>query len=194
MLRFLVIFLLMVLPLGQAKGPAQNVAPSSGVRLTGLSWSKQTYNNCGPQALSSLLSFYGVHVNQAKISQTLKTCPTCYMNSDVIDPYVQSFALRAQRFKNGALGHVKAVVRSGFPALVLQYLKTPGEVPHFRIVTGYDDARKLVYINDPYFAPEATISYQDFETLWGDLYSREFIVVYPQQQKGKLEKALKVKL
>ncbi|GGJ33709.1 C39 family peptidase [Deinococcus roseus] len=194
MQRFLLLLLLLVLPMATAKSEATQTPNNQAVLLKGFSWSRQTYNNCGPQALSSVLSYYGVQVNQAKISQSLKACPTCYMRADVIDPYVKTFGLRAQRFQNGALGHLKVLVRGGFPVMVLQYLKKPGEVPHFRIVTGFDETQKLFYINDPYYAPNATISYQDFETLWGDLYSREFIVVYPEVQKSKLGKLLGVRL
>ncbi|GEM48893.1 C39 family peptidase [Deinococcus cellulosilyticus] len=194
MQRFLLLLLLFLLPVASAKSAATQPSTKAVHLARGLTWSKQTYNNCGPQALSSLLSYYGVYINQTKISQTLKACPRCYMRADVIDPYVKPFGLRAQRFQNGAAGHIKVLVKAGYPVLVLQYLNKPGEVPHFRIVTGFDDGQKVFYINDPYYAPNATISYKTFETLWGDLYSREFIVVYPEPHRSKLGKLLGVKL
>lgn len=194
MQRFLLVLLLFLLPGALAKSAATQ-PPSKAIFLPrGLTWSKQTFNNCGPQALSSILSYYGVRVNQEKISQTLKACPKCYMRSDVIDPYVKGFGLRAQRFQNGAAGHIKVLVRAGYPVLVLQYLNKPGEVPHFRIVTGFDDSLKTFYVNDPYYAPNASISYQAFDTLWGDLYSRQFIVVYPAPDRSRIGKLLGVKL
>lgn len=192
MLRFLFVLFLLVLPAGFAKGNAPQGAQA--VQLQGFTWSKQTYNNCGPQALSSILSYYGIHVNQEKISGVLKACPTCYMQTEVIDPYVRNFGLRAQRFKKGAISHVKALVRAGYPVLVLQYLKTNSDVPHFRIVTGFDDRQKMFFLNDPYYAPNAAISYDGFQNLWSDLYSREFIVIYPEKQKARVGQALGVKL
>ncbi|MGI5844936.1 MAG: C39 family peptidase [Candidatus Xenobium sp.] len=48
------------------------------------------------------------------------------------------------------LDQLKEVVAQGYPVVVLTDW-TPGEAgPHYRVVTGYDDAEGLVYLNEPW--------------------------------------------
>lgn len=44
---------------------------------------------------------------------------------------------------------LKAAVANGVPVIVHQYWKGPGSTQHYRVVTGFNDKRKMIYLNDP---------------------------------------------
>jgi hypothetical protein len=47
-----------------------------------------------------------------------------------------------------------------------------------RVVIGYDDERKVVFLHDPSFGPAWEVSYDDFETMWA-LMDHYYTVTYP---------------
>ena len=180
--------LVLILTLGMTEvAPAQGkgAAPSSAY-LPGLAYARQTYNNCGPAALSSVLGYYKLHVGQDVLRQYLRPAGG-YMTADVIDPFVRQFGLRATRFANGNVGAVRRLVGAGIPVIVLQWLGRPGDVPHFRVVRGYDDAAGVLWVADSMIAENAYVSYADFDTLW-NVQGRLMIPVYPAGDEARVRR------
>lgn len=149
---------------------------------------RQTYNNCGPASLQMLLAFYGVSLGQDVIGAHTKVNPRAYMLSSVIDPFLQPFGLRATRFRNGNVNHVRQLVGNGVPVLAIQWLDERSQIPHFRVVRGFDDARGVFLVNDPAYG-NLTISYAEFQRLW-NLYGQEFVAVYPQGWRAHVDRVL----
>ncbi len=155
--------------------------------LPGLAYAHQTYNNCGPAALSSVLGYYKLNVSQEVLRQYLRPAGG-YMTADVIDPFVRQFGLRATRFANGNVGAVKRLVGAGIPVIVLQWLgRATGDVPHFRVVRGYDDAAGVLWVADSMIAENAYVSYADFDTLW-NTQGRLMIPVYPAGDEARVRR------
>lgn len=179
--------------LGMIFGSALAANKPASAYLPGIVHWPQTYNNCGPASVAGVLGYYGVKISQAEVQKVLRPTGEGYMSAEGIDGYVKTFGLRATRFKAGEIGHLKRLLDKGIPVLVLQWLDRPGHIPHFRIVRGYDDANRVVWVSDPYFGGEAYISYADFMTLW-DVYNREFIPIYPKDWTSKIEAILNVKI
>ena len=152
--------------------------------LGGLAYERQTHNNCGPAAVSSVLAYYGFRVNQHELRPILRPNGG-YMLATVIDPYLRKFGLRAPVFRNGNLGAVKRLVSQGIPVIVLQWLDRPGGIPHFRVVRGYDDTTGLVWVTDSMIGEAAYVSYQDFEVLW-NTQGRLMIPVYPESHQAQV--------
>jgi hypothetical protein len=146
--------------------------------LPGLTHVAQTYNNCGPAAIVSILGYYKIQKTQDEIRTILRPNGG-YMRADVIDPYLRPLGLRATRFKNGNAEHLRRLVSQGVPVLVLQWLDRVGGIPHFRVVRGYDDQSGVFWISDPIYGANVYLRYADFDTLWG-VYGQEFIPVYPE--------------
>jgi uncharacterized protein len=173
---------------------------SSSVYIPGLTFERQTYNNCGPASVSGILGAYGFKVSQEEVKQVLRPTGTGYMRADVIDGYVRQFGLRATVFANGDTERIKRVLRLGVPILVLQWLRGSGdgknftgEIPHFRTVRGFDDRTGQFWMSDPMLSDNAVISYKDFTLLWG-VYNYWFIPVYADGMQPKLEAALGVRI
>ena len=61
---------------------------------------------------------------------------------------------------------VKESVSGGAPVIVHQYWGKKGSRGHYRIVTGYDNAKELVYLNDANKGVRITQTYQQFMEKW----------------------------
>ncbi|MCF6440518.1 C39 family peptidase [Pseudoalteromonas luteoviolacea] len=68
---------------------------------------------------------------------------------------------RAQLFN-----HIKAYIASGIPVIVFQYWELPKSQSHYRVVVGYDEAKRLVYLNDAKGAKRVVQTSEEFLNLW----------------------------
>lgn len=152
----------------------------------------QTYNNCGPASIVSVLKYYGLQVGQAQVAQVLRPAGG-YMQAGVIPPFVERYGLRATRFRNGSLEHIRQLTAAGIPVIVLQWMNRVGGIPHFRVVRGYDDRAGLMWLSDPIYGPNVYVKYADFEQLW-TLAGQEFVPVYRPAQAALVGRILNVRL
>ena len=176
-------------PLAAAKPlPAHPVS----AYLTTVGHVHQTYNNCGPASIVSVLSYYGLKVSQASVAQVLRPNGG-YMLAGVIPPFVERYGLKATRFRNGSLENIRQLTAAGIPVIVLQWMNRVGGIPHFRVVRGYDDKTGLVWLSDPIYGPNVYVHYADFERLWS-LAGQEFVPVYRPAQTALVGRILNVRL
>ncbi|OCQ22235.1 hypothetical protein A7985_10655 [Pseudoalteromonas luteoviolacea] len=76
-------------------------------------------------------------------------------------PISEIDAKRAKLFN-----HVKAYVANGIPVIVFQYWELPKSQSHYRVVVGFDEAKRLVYLNDAKGAKRVVQTYEEFLNLW----------------------------
>lgn len=145
--------------------------------LSGLAFDHQTYNNCGPSALSSVLGFYKAQVSQDAIRRTTRPGGG-YMRVSAIAPELSKYGLRTTTIRGGRLDQVKRLLSLGIPVIVLQWYDRPGHINHFRVVRGYDDQAGLMWVSDSMVGPVAYLSYKSFDTLW-NTQGRQMFPVYP---------------
>lgn len=165
--------------------------PAPALVLQGMPVIRQTFNDCGPASIAMILGYYGVQVPEVQISLATKPTPSSYMQVGQIGRYVAPFGLEASTFSGGQVGHVTSLLRLGVPVIALQFLRGVGDIPHFRVVSGFDDRAGLLYLNDPLLG-YASVSYQDFNALW-DTQGRLFVAVYPPKQHAAVMRALGVR-
>jgi uncharacterized protein len=185
----LLLGLLMAAPT-RAASPAAPAHPASAYLAVG--HVHQTYNNCGPASIVSVLSYYGLKVDQQDAARVLRPAGG-YMMAGVIPPFVARYGLSATRFKNGSLENLRQLTAAGIPVIVLQWMNRVGGIPHFRVVRGYDDRTGLVWLSDPIYGPNVYVHYADFERLW-TLAGQEFVPVYRPDQKALVGRLLNVRL
>ena len=152
----------------------------------------QTYNNCGPASIVSVLKYYGLQVGQAQVAQVLRPAGG-YMQAGVIPPFVERYGLKATRFRNGSLENIRQLTAAGIPVIVLQWMNRVGGIPHFRVVRGYDDRTGLMWLSDPIYGPNVYVKYADFELLW-TLAGQEFVPIYRPGQAALVGRILNVRL
>lgn len=61
---------------------------------------------------------------------------------------------------------VKEHIANKIPVIVHQYWKLPKSRGHYRIVTGYDETKREVYLNDAHGGKRLVQSYEKFLDLW----------------------------
>ncbi|MFB9994057.1 LysM peptidoglycan-binding domain-containing protein [Deinococcus oregonensis] len=145
--------------------------------LQGLAFDHQTYNNCGPSALSSVLGFYRVKIGQDVIQRTARPNGG-YMQISAIAPELARFKLKTLAIRNGQLSQVKRLLALGIPVIVLQWYDRPGHIDHFRVVRGYDDQARVFWVSDSMVGPLTYLSYNSFDALW-NTQGRQMFPVYP---------------
>lgn len=170
--------------------PAQAVAPpfpssassallvAPAFRLQALPFAYPSFNNCGPQSIGSVLGYDGLRIDQQQVAQATKAQPRGDMSAAAIGQFVARFGLQAQRFVGGRREHLQALLRLGIPVIVLQWLRPDLHIPHFRVVTGFDDRSRNFLVLDPLYGPAVFIPYTVFDTLWQSNRA-QFIPVYP---------------
>ena len=156
--------------------------------LQGLAFDRQTYNNCGPSALSAVLGFYKAQVSQDAIRRTTRPGGG-YMQVSAIAPELSRYDLRTLTIHNGRLDQVKRLLALGIPVLVLQWYDRPGHINHFRVVRGYDDAAGLVWVSDSMIGPVAYMSYESFDGMW-NTQGRQMFPVYPRGFEAQVQALL----
>ncbi|WP_281423926.1 C39 family peptidase [Oceanobacter mangrovi] len=68
--------------------------------------------------------------------------------------------------KNKMFYVVKKYLSDGIPVIVHQYWRMPTSRGHYRVVTGYDEDKKIVYLNDANPGRKITQTYEEFMQLW----------------------------
>ncbi len=163
------------------------------VELTGLRHEWQTWNNCGPASLATLMSYYGSGLRQADVAAVI------HPDADVRHvPYTQilKFA-RSQGFEafarvNGTAELLKLFVSNDMPVMIPTWhvdAKGTG-MGHYRVVTGYDDALGEWILYDslesrgisrdaPYRG--IRMSYEQLEEYW-QVRNYTYLVIVPQER------------
>ncbi|MEF2278591.1 C39 family peptidase [Deinococcus sp. YIM 134068] len=173
---------------GSVRAAPTTPAPA-GYVLSGMPLVHQTYNACGPASLTQVLGYFGVNVALADVSRLTRPTERSYMTAQAIVDFAPLAGMEARLFRGGSLDTVRSAIRARLPLIALQSHVTPTQViPHWRVVTGYDDARQEVYLMDPLLG-YVRMSYADFTRVWAD-HRGQFAVMYPPTWKETVRKAI----
>jgi hypothetical protein len=149
----------------------------------------QSLNNCGPAAVVMALSTLGVDASQETARLALRgTDVRRGMGPQGVGPWVkENFDLRSMWRNNGTNETLKALVANGFAPMVTQWMEEPwvSRVAHWRTVRGYDDAKKVFYVNDSMRGNNFPLSY-DFFNRNGQSFSFRYMVIYKAEDEKLL--------
>ena len=86
---------------------------------------------------------------------------------------------------------LKRFLASGFPLIIEKGFELPkdGWMGHYELVTGYDDANERFTLQDSYFGPDQTMTYDELDTNWR-AFNFTFLVVYPKERQEEIESIL----
>ena len=145
----------------------------------------QTFNNCGPSALSMDFSYYGLHVSQETIADDLR--PTHNETGKGDDKSttpeelvgeIQKYGFNAYYRPNGSIQLLKDFIANGIPVITRTLFIPTEDFGHYRVIKGYDDKTGQIIDEDGFQGPEVHYSYADFMSLWQE-YNYEYIVIVP---------------
>jgi hypothetical protein len=145
----------------------------------------QTFNNCGPSALSMDLSYYGVHVSQEVLADDLRPTHNETGKNDDKSTTPEELVAEAQKYgftayyrPNGSIQLLKDFIANGIPVITRTLFIPTEDFGHYRVIKGYNDATGEITDEDGFQGPEVHYSYANFMSLWQE-YNYEYIVLVP---------------
>jgi len=152
----------------------------------------QRWNNCGPATLGIALSYFGYEFDQYYLAPILKPDPQDKnVNPEEMAQFARGLGLKAVVRVNGTITKVKQLLSLGFPVVVEQwFIPHPNdEMGHYRVLRGYDDAKRAFVANDSYNGPEVWVPYGEFDPLW-QVFNRKYLVIYRPEDEALVKAAI----
>jgi len=186
--------------------PTPTLSPTpipAAVSLAGVKYEDQhnRYNFCGPANLSMALTFWGWDGNRDTVGEYVKTNKD---DKNVMPYELQDFVRTQTEDRYGALirygGDIdllKKLVAGGFPVVTEKGYYTYdltgryGWLGHYQFVTGYDDTKGVLIVQDTYIpkGENHEFPFAEFNDGWRS-FDNLFMVVYPLEREGELLKLL----
>lgn len=149
----------------------------------------QTFNNCGPAALSMALSYYDINVSQQTLGQELRPYQVPGGNNDDKSVTLEELAEKAKDYglvsyhrPNGTVELIKLFIAYDIPIVARTLTKPTEDIGHYRIVKGYDEVAKQIIQDDSLQAKNLRFSYEDIDMLWQQFNYEYLVLVPPEKQ------------
>jgi tetratricopeptide (TPR) repeat protein len=177
--------------------PTRTPTPTPTIILIQLAASKllennyhifQTFNNCGPAALSMALSYYGISETQQKLGQDLR--PYQIPNGDNDDKSVtlEELAEKSKEYgfvpyhrPNGNIEQIKFFVTYDIPIIARTWTKINEDIGHYRVIKGFDETAQEIIQDDSLQGKNLRYTYQQFNALWKQ-FNYEYLVLVPNDK------------
>lgn len=166
--------------------------------LTGFTYVKQDWNNCGPANITMALSYFGWKESMSYAAS--------FLRPDSEDKNVNPWELvsfvndksgvRALTRIGGDMELLKQFIANGFPVLIESVLNAEAYdwIGHYETVVGYDDTVDSFYIYDSYVGTGENNQgiadpYDRFDRAWQN-FNRTFIVLYKPEDETTVRNIL----
>ncbi len=156
----------------------------------------QTFNNCGPAALSMALSYYGVNESQQTLGQQLRPYQNPQGDNDDKSVTLEELGEKAKQYglipyhrPNGNIELVKLFIAYDIPVVARTLLREGEDIGHYRVVKGYDDESQFFIQDDSLQGKNLSYAYESFTTLW-KTFNYEYLVLVPNEKKQIAETIL----
>ena len=173
---------------------------------------KNRWNYCGPANLSMALNFVGWDGNRDTVARSVKPgvqdpqldfiqqgrSDVNVMPYEMVDFVNEETQFRALSRLGGDIDLAKRLLAAGFPFIAEKgyyekdYSGKVAWLGHYQFVTGYDDARGVLIVQDTWNdGPNFPIPYEEFEAseAWQS-FNNIFIVVYQPEREAELMNVL----
>ena len=156
----------------------------------------QTFNNCGPAALSMALSYYDIQETQQKMGQALRPYQIPGGDNDDKSVTLEELAQKSKEYElvpyhrpNGDIQILKQFIASDMPIITRTWTKLNEDIGHYRIVRGYDDTTRTIIQDDSLQGKNLSYSYNEFNELWKK-FNFEYLVLVPKDKQALAEAIL----
>jgi hypothetical protein len=177
--------------------PTPTITPTplpEQVRLEGVKYEDQhgRWNYCGPANLSMALTFWGWEGNRDVVGKAIKPNDK---DKNIMPYEMQDFiaadapGLNSLVRMGGDIELLKRMVAGGFPVVAekgyyeYDYTGKLGWLGHYQFVTGYDDARRILIVQDTYVqnGKNHEFGYDEFIEGWRS-FNYVFLVAFPEDR------------
>lgn len=156
----------------------------------------QSYNNCGPAALSMALSYYGIQKSQAELGNDLRPYQIPGGNNDDKSVTLEEVAEKSKEYDlipylrpNGTSGVIKKFIAADIPVITRTWLKENDDIGHYRIIKGYDDNTHQFIQDDSLQGKNLKYTYDEFDKIW-DKFNYEYLVLIPKDKQALAEQII----
>lgn len=153
----------------------------------------QTFNNCGPAALSMALSYFGIRATQEQIADSVRPLHNLTGKNDDKATAPEELVAKAEKYglvayyrPNGTIQLLKEFIASDIPVVVRTLLHSNEDFAHYRVIKGYDDDASEIIDDDGYEGANVRFSYDDFLALWRP-FNNGYIVLVPSDKREVAE-------
>jgi hypothetical protein len=157
--------------------------------LTGITYRKQGWNECGPANVTMALSYFGWQNDVKYASDILKWGrEDKNVNPSEMVAFVnEQSQLRALTRVGGDIELIKALVSAGFPVILeTSYVFEAYDwLGHYRTIVGYDSNMGVFTINDSFLGEGIQERFSSVDQQWQH-FNRRFIVVYQPQDEARV--------
>lgn len=151
----------------------------------------QTFNNCGPAALSMSLSYYGIEETQQTLGIALRPYQNPAGDNDdksvtlvELATHAETYNLLAYHRPNGNTELLKRFISQDMPVITRTWLKKDEDIGHYRIVKGYTVSTLIQ--DDSLQGKNLTYAHDDFLELW-EKFNFEYLVLVPREKQSIAE-------
>ena len=162
----------------------------------------QGINNCGPATLAMTLRMYGWSGDQYDIARIIKPIDKDRnVNPDELRYFILNEAgwLRAEFRVAGDMNLLKKLLAANYPVIIEEASTlNPQDAngpkddlwdAHYLLITGYDDAAKVLTAQDPLRGPDKKIPYDQFMADWKP-FNYVYMVIYLPQDEEEVKSIL----
>ncbi len=169
--------------------PTLTPIPSSKTLSNGGYHVFQSFNNCGPAALSMALRFYGINVSQSELGQALRPYQVPFGDNDDKSVTLEEVAEKSKEYgftpylrPMGNDEIIKQFIAQDIPVITRTWLKKDDDIGHYRIIKGYDDTRGIFIQDDSLQGKDLEYTYADYDDIWKK-FNYEYLVLIPKDKK-----------
>ena len=166
--------------------------------LYGFTYTRQTWNNCGPATITMGLSYYGWQEDQDFAASFLKPDDE---DKNVTPREMAAFVneqsgVRAITRMGGSLELLKTLIANGYPVIISIGFMPEGYdwLGHYRAIVAYSDYSGMFYVYDSFLGngdngEGIAVSYDEVDEDWRQ-FNRNFIVLYRQEEESRVSQLL----
>lgn len=151
----------------------------------------QRLNNCGPVTVGMALSRWGGTLNQYDIAPKLKAGGgDVNVSPEELAAFARGQGMSVHLARGGTPAMLKRLLAAGFPVIAETWFITSdsGGMGHYRLLTGYDDAKGKFSALDSYMG-RLGFTYAELDELWRS-FGRTFLVITPPSRQAELDAVL----
>lgn len=156
----------------------------------------QSFNNCGPAALSMALSYYGINKSQSELGNDLRPYQVASGDNDDKSVTLSELAEKSKEYDlipyhrpNGDIEKIKQFITYDIPVITRTWLKETDDIGHYRVVRGFDDTTGELIQDDSLQGRNLRYKYSDFDKIW-QKFNYEYLVLIPEEKKKIAEAIL----
>lgn len=156
----------------------------------------QSFNNCGPAAMSMALRFYGINVSQVVLGQALRPYQVPGGDNDdksvtleELAEYSKQYDLIPYRRPMGNPEVVKQFIANDIPVITRTWLTPAEDIGHYRVIKGYDENAGTFLQDDSLQNKNLTYTYDEFNEIWKK-FNYEYLVLVPADKQNIAERIL----